>query len=165
VGIVAGTKAAFAATGYYLLAYALMNLGAFAALILLNRREEGSYRFEDLRGMGFAHPLLGITLSIFLLSLTGVPPTAGFFGKLYVFSAAIEQGHIALAVIGLLNSAVGAYYYLRVITLLYMARPEGEAAVTQPAAYRFALVVSSLLILVIGVFPEQLLQVLTLAVP
>jgi NADH-quinone oxidoreductase subunit N len=165
VGIVAGTKAAFAATGYYLCAYALMNLGAFAALILLNRREEGSYRFEDLRGMGFAHPLLGITLSIFMLSLTGVPPTAGFFGKLYVFSAAIEQGRITLAVVGLLNSAVGAYYYLRVITLLYMARPESETAIAQPAAYRFALVVSALLILVIGIFPEQLLRVLTLAVP
>jgi len=165
VGIVAGTKAAFAATGYYLSAYALMNLGAFAALILLNRREEGSYRFEDLRGMGFAHPLLGITLSIFLLSLTGVPPTAGFFGKLYVFSAAVEQGHIGLAVVGLLNSAVGAYYYLRIITLLYMARPESERAIVQPAAYRFALVISSVLILVIGIFPEQLLRVLTLAVP
>lgn len=165
VGIVAGTKAAFAATGYYLTAYALMNLGAFAVLILLNRREEGSYRFEDLRGMGFAHPLLGITLSIFLLSLTGVPPTAGFFGKLYVFSAAVEQGHIVLAVVGLLNSAVAAYYYLRVITLLYMARPEGETTIVQPAAYRFALVISSVLILVLGAFPDQLLRVITLAVP
>jgi NADH-quinone oxidoreductase subunit N len=165
VGIVAGTKAAFAATGYYLSAYALMNLGAFAVLILLNRREEGSYRFEDLRGMGFAHPLLGITLSVFLLSLTGVPPTAGFFGKLYIFSAAVQQGHIGLAVVGLLNSAVGAYYYLRVITLLYMARPEGETVIAQPAAYRFALVISSLAILIIGIFPEQLLRVITLAVP
>jgi len=165
VGMVAGTKAAFAAVGYYLCAYALMNLGAFAVLILLNRRQEGSYRFEDLRGMGFAHPLLGITLSVFMLSLTGVPPTAGFFGKLYVFSAAIQQGHIGLAVVGLLNSAVAAYYYLRVITLLYMAKPEGESAIVQPAAYRFALVISSLAILLIGIFPEQLLRVITLAVP
>jgi NADH-quinone oxidoreductase subunit N len=165
VGIVVGTKAAFAATGYYLAAYALTNLGAFAVLILLNRRGEGSYRFEDLRGMGFEHPVLGITLSIFLLSLTGVPPTAGFFGKLYVFSTAVQSGHIALAVVGLLNSAVAAYYYLRVITLLYMARPEREAPVAEPGAYRWALVVSSLLILVFGAFPEEFLRVIALAVP
>ncbi|RPH92790.1 NADH-quinone oxidoreductase subunit N [candidate division KSB1 bacterium] len=165
VGIVAGTKAAFAATAYYLSAYALMNLGAFAVLILLNRRQEGSYRFEDLRGMGFAHPLLGITLTIFLLSLTGVPPTAGFFGKLYVFSAAVGEGHIALAIVGLLNSAVAAYYYLRVITLLYMTKPETEPPIVQPIAYRAALVVSSILILLIGIFPEQLLNIITFSVP
>lgn len=165
VGIAAGTSAAFAATGYYLTAYALMNLGAFAVIILLNRGGEGGYRFEDLRGMGFAHPVLGVTLTVFLVSLTGIPPTAGFFGKLYVFSAAIEQGHIALAVIGLLNSAVAAYYYLRVITLLYMAKPEGDTAVVQPAAYSAALVVSSVLILLIGIFPEQLLNLITFSVP
>lgn len=164
VGLAAGTGAAFAATGYYLTAYALMNLGAFAVIILLNRGD-GGYRFEDLRGMGFAHPLLGITLTIFLVSLTGIPPTAGFFGKLYVFSAAIEQGHIVLAIIGLLNSAVAAYYYLRVITLLYMAKPEGDTAVPRPAAYSAALVVSSIIILLIGIFPEQLLNLITLSVP
>lgn len=165
IGIVAGTQAAFAATGFYLTAYALMNLGAFAVIILINRRSDAGYSFDDLRGMGFAHPLLGITLTIFLLSLAGIPPTAGFFGKLYVFSAAIQQGHIALAIIGLLNSAVGVYYYLRIITLLYMNRAEGDETVVKPAAYQAALVVSSLLVLLIGIFPEQLLHVITMAVP
>ena len=165
VGIVAGTPQAFAATGYYLVAYALMNLGAFAVIILLNRRLEAGYHYDSLRGMGFAHPLLGISLTIFLLSLTGIPPTAGFFGKLYVFSAAIEQGHITLAVIGLLNRAVVAYYYLRLITLLYMSPPEGEVAVPQPGAYQTALVVSSVLVLLIGIFPEQLLNLIVLSVP
>jgi len=165
VGIVAGTPQAFAATGYYLVSYALMNLGAFAVIILLNRRTESGYHYDSLRGMGFAHPLLGITMTIFLLSLTGVPPTAGFFGKLYVFSAAIEQGHIMLAVVGLLNSAVGAYYYLRLITLLYMSSPEGDVAVFQPAAYKTALVVSSILVLLIGIFPERLLSLIIFSVP
>lgn len=165
VGIVAGTKAAFIAMGYYLAAYALMNLGAFAVIILINRRSDAGYSLEDLKGMGFAHPVLGITMAVFVLSLTGIPPTAGFFGKLYVFSAAIQQGHIALAIIGLLNSAVAAYYYLRVIVLMYMARPEGGEAVAQPSVYRAALIVCSLLILLVGIFPEQLLSVLTLAVP
>ncbi len=165
VGIVAGTPAAFAATGYYLISYALMNLGAFAVIILLNRRTESGYHYDALRGMGFTYPLLGITMTIFLLSLTGIPPTAGFFGKLYVFSAAIQQGHIMLAVIGLLNSAVGAFYYLRLITLLYMTAPEGEGTVPQPAAYKTALVLSSILILVIGMFPETLLNLIQYSVP
>jgi NADH-quinone oxidoreductase subunit N len=165
VGIVAGTPQAFAATGYYLVGYALMNLGAFAVIILINRRSEAGYQYDDLRGMGFAHPLLGITMTIFLLSLTGVPPTAGFFGKLYVFSAAIQQGHIVLAVIGLLNSAVGAFYYLRLITLLYMTPAEGNIEIVQPASYRAALVVSSILVLLIGIFPEQLLSLITNSLP
>ncbi|MDD5087217.1 MAG: NADH-quinone oxidoreductase subunit N [bacterium] len=165
VGIVAGTKVAFVGMGYYLAAYALMNLGAFAVIILLNRRSDSGYALDDLKGMGFAHPVLGIAMAVFMLSLTGVPPTAGFFGKLYVFSAAIQQGHIALAIVGLLNSAVAAYYYLRVIVFLYMARPEGDPMVSQPPIYRAALIVCSLLILLVGIFPEQLLSVLTLAVP
>ncbi|MBI5059321.1 NADH-quinone oxidoreductase subunit N [candidate division KSB1 bacterium] len=165
VGIVAGTKAAFAATAYYLVAYSFMNLGAFAVLILLNRKTDGKYGYEDLRGMGFAHPLLGITMTVFMLSLTGIPPMAGFFGKLYVFSAAIQQGHVMLAIVGLLNSAVAAYYYLRIIVLLYMTKAEGELTVADPLPYRAALAVSALVILVIGLFPEPLLNVLTAAVP
>lgn len=165
VGIVAGTHAAFAAASYYLIAYAIMNLGAFAVLMLINTRSDRGYQFEDFRGMGFSRPLLGISLTIFLLSLTGVPPTAGFFGKFYVFSAAIEQGYIVLAVVGMLNSAVAAYYYLRVITLLYMGKAEGSTEVPQPQSYRFALVISSLVIIVVGLFPEQLLRLLLVAVP
>lgn len=165
VGIVAGTPAAFAAVGYYLIAYALMNLGAFAVIILLNRRLEAGYHYDSFRGMGFSHPLLGATMTIFLLSLTGIPPTAGFFGKLYIFSAAIEQGYIVLAVIGLLNSAVGAYYYLRLITLLYMSGTEEDTALPEPGAYRAALVISSVLVIVIGIFPEQLLSILYSSLP
>jgi NADH-quinone oxidoreductase subunit N len=165
VGIVAGSKLAFAAVGYYLSVYALTNLGAFAAIILINRKEGGGYGYDDFRGMGFAHPVLGLTMTVFLLSLTGVPPTAGFFGKLYVFSAAIGTGHIGLAIVALLNSAVGAYYYLRIITLLYMSKPEGETAFKEPAAYRIGLISASVLILLLGIFPEQLLHVITQAVP
>jgi NADH-quinone oxidoreductase subunit N len=167
VGMAAGTKAAFAAMGYYLASYALMNIGAFAVIILLNRQsEKGSYHYDDLRGAGFAHPLLGATLTIFLLSLTGIPPTAGFFGKLYLFSSAVEQGHIGLVIVAVLNSAVAAFYYLRLITVLYMTKPEGEViTIAQPGAYKLALILSAVLILVIGAFPDQLLQVITLAVP
>jgi NADH-quinone oxidoreductase subunit N len=164
VGIVAG-RAAFGAIAYYLVSYALMNLGAFAVIILINRKEDSSYRFEEMRGVGLTHPVLGATMAVFLLSLTGVPPTAGFFGKLYVFSAAIGSGHVGLVIVALLNSALGAYYYLRIITLMFMNKPEGEIVLHEPAAYRWALVISSILILVIGIFPEQLLQLVNLATP
>jgi NADH-quinone oxidoreductase subunit N len=164
VGIVAG-RTAFAAIGYYLIAYALMNLGAFAVIILINRKENAGYGFDEFRGIGLEHPLLGVTMVVFLLSLTGVPPTAGFFGKLYVFSAAIGSGHVGLAIVALLNSAVGAYYYLRIITLMYMNKPDGDVSFTEPASYRYALVISCVLVLLIGIFPEQLLRLVTLSAP
>lgn len=165
VGIVAGSREAFAASGFYLIGYALMNLGAFGVLMLLNQRGKGDYSFDALRGMGVVHPVLGLTMAVFMLSLIGIPPTAGFFGKLYVFSAAIREGHVVLVVIGLLNSAVAAFYYLKVVSTMYMAKPEGEVGVPQPVGYKAALVVSSVLIVVIGMFPDQLVEVMLRAVP
>lgn len=165
VGMVAGTREAFAASGFYLIGYALMNLGAFGVLMLLNQRGKGDYSFDSLRGMGTVHPVLGLTMTVFMLSLIGIPPTAGFFGKLYVFSAAIEQGHLILAIIGLLNSAVAAYYYLKVISTMYMAKPEGDVAVPQPMGYKATLAISSVLIIVLGMFPDQLITALLKAVP
>jgi NADH-quinone oxidoreductase subunit N len=165
VGIVAGTREAYAASGFYLIGYALMNLGAFGVLMLLNQRGKGDYSFDSLRGMGTVHPVLGLTMTVFMLSLIGIPPTAGFFGKLYVFSAAIKEGHIILAIIGLLNSAVAAYYYLKVISTMYMAKPEGDVTVPQPMPYKTALAISSILIIVIGLFPDQLVNAMLNAVP
>ncbi|NUO18307.1 NADH-quinone oxidoreductase subunit N [bacterium] len=165
VGIVAGSREAFAASGYYLIGYALMNLGAFGVLILLNQRGKGDYSFDALKGMGTVHPVLGLTMAVFMLSLIGIPPTAGFFGKLYVFSAAIKEGHLLLAIIGLLNSAIAAYYYLRVISTMYMSKPEGDVTVPQPFGYKAALAISSILIIVIGMFPDQLVEAMLRAVP
>ena len=164
VGVVAG-KPAFGAIAYYLVSYALMNLGAFAVIILINRKEDSGYSFDDMRGVGLSHPVLGATMAVFLLSLTGIPPTAGFFGKLYVFSAAVGTGHVGLVIVALLNSALGAYYYLRIITLMFMNKAEGGMELREPAAYRWALVISSVLILVIGIFPEQLLQLVNVSAP
>lgn len=165
LAIVTGTRESFAAASFYLIGYALMNLGAFGVLMLLNQRGKGDYSFDALRGMGTIHPVLGLTMTVFMLSLIGIPPTAGFFGKLYVFSEAIKEGHLTLAIIGLLNSAVGAYYYLRVISSLYMSKPEGDVAVLQPTSYKFALVVSALLIVMLGMFPDQLVQAMLAAIP
>lgn len=165
VAVIAGSREAYAAAGFYLVGYAFMNLGAFGALMLINQRGKGDYSFESLRGMGTVHPLLGLTMTVFMLSLIGIPPTAGFFGKLYVFSAAIKQGYLWLVIIGLLNSAVGAYYYLKVISTMFMSKAEGEVQFGQPVGYKAALAISSLLIIILGMFPEQLVTAMLKAVP
>ena len=166
VGIVAGGPRAIAATSFYLVGYALMNLGAFTVAMLMNRRGEGDYQLDDYRGAGFAHPLLGVTMVIFMFSLAGIPPTAGFFGKLYLFSAAVEKGYILLVVIAVLNSVVAAYYYLRIIVLMYMTRAEREmATVPSFGGYTLTLVVTSVLVLLIGSLPGGLLNLLLAALP
>jgi NADH-quinone oxidoreductase subunit N len=166
VGIVAGGERAFAAMSFYLVAYALMNLGAFTVAMLVNRRGDGDYQLEDYKGAGFAHPLLGVTMTIFMFSLAGIPPTAGFFGKLYLFSAAVEKGYVVLVVIAVLNSALAAYYYLRILGYMYMARPERELKlVPRLGAYTFTLVLTSVVILLIGALPAGMLNLLLAALP
>src|SRR5437762_8107895 len=111
VGLVAGTRAGGAALCVYLAVYTLMNLGAFAVLIALGRRGEPCETLDDLAGMGWRQALLGIAMTIFMLSLVGIPPTAGFAGKVAVFGAAIDAGYVGQEVIAVLNSVLSVYYY------------------------------------------------------
>ncbi len=121
---VAGAQAVW----LYMAIYVVMNLGAFAVVIHLQGQGEGE-RIEDFRGLGRKHPVLGFAMMMFLLSLAGIPPLLGFFGKFYLFKLAIEQGHVTLTVIALLTSAVSAYYYLGVVNQMYFKEPaEGEVA-------------------------------------
>jgi NADH-quinone oxidoreductase subunit N len=130
---------------FYLVAYLFMTAGAFAVIGYLEKRgHEGTY-LESYNGLGFAHPFLGVAMSVFMFSLAGIPPTAGFFGKYYLFGAAVQDGKVGLAVLGVLNSALSLYYYLRVVVAMYMARPR-EA--WDPLASRLSLVV--ILISVVG---------------
>ena len=154
VAMVAGGETGGSALMYYLVAYALMNMGAFAVIIAVSRRGEPNEEFDDYAGLGFRHPGLALAMTIFMLSLTGIPPLVGFTGKFYVFSAAVKSGFIWLAVIGVLNSAVSAYYYIRVIVTMYMY--EGEKQIeplsTRPALAS-AIVVAAVATILIGVFP------------
>jgi NADH-quinone oxidoreductase subunit N len=148
---------------FYLLAYTVSTAGAFGALILCGRRGAEATSYEDLAGLGRRHPAVALPFSLFLLSLAGIPPTAGFFGKFYIFRAAIFSGggFYWLAVIGLLNSVVGAYYYLRVIVYMYMREPAPGAPVAVPmrSGYvAFALLACALLVLALGVFPGSSLE-------
>jgi NADH-quinone oxidoreductase subunit N len=164
VGVVAtqnGSADAQASVLFYMLAYTVSTAGAFGALILCGRRGAEAVSYEDLAGIGRRHPAAALAFSLFLLSLAGMPPTAGFFGKLYVFRSAIETEQVVLAVIGLVNSLVGAYYYLRVMVFMYMREPAPGAPVATPMRSGFvtaAILISAVLVLALGVFPGSSLQ-------
>jgi len=154
VGLVAGTRDGGAALCLYLAAYTLMNLGAFAVLIALGRRGEPNEDLADWAGVGFRQPVLGLSMAVFMLSLAGIPPTAGFAGKFYLFSAAIDAGYVGLAVVAVLNSVVSVYYYLGVLVAMYMA--EGGPAVVRPSTRPYLLatiLVSVAATLLIGILP------------
>ncbi len=143
---------------FYLVAYAFTNLAAFFAVIAIVNRT-GSEMISSFAGMGRRAPFLAIVLAFSMISLLGIPPTAGFMGKLYVFSAAIKADLAWLVVVGVLNSAVSAYYYLRVIRVMFMSDPEDEEGVSVAPAAALALYLTGLGILALGVFPGPLMDV------
>ncbi len=127
VALVAGGPDGSAAAVFYLAAYSAMNLGAFALLTLLGRGSDEPVLVSDLAGLGFRQPVVGFAFTLFMISLGGIPPTAGFIGKVLVFGAAVKAGFVwPLVVVGVLNSVISVYYYLRVTVALYMRAPEGE---------------------------------------
>jgi NADH-quinone oxidoreductase subunit N len=144
---------------FYTAAYAAMNVGAFAVVSHFANAGERYITLEDYEGLGRSSPLLAATLTIFLLSLIGIPMTGGFFAKFYVFSAALKANLIGLTLIGVCNSAVGAYYYLRIVVVMYMRDSRREVPVTPiPLGLGFALAISMLATLYLGLLPNQLLQ-------
>jgi NADH-quinone oxidoreductase subunit N len=149
---------------YYMLAYTLMNIGAFAIISVLGGAGEERVNVSDYNGLGYTHPLAALAMSLFLFSLAGIPPTAGFMGKFYIFSAAIKQGYIGLAIIGVINSVISVYYYLRVTVAMYM-KPS-EATDDQPLARLIfspacilAILISALGVLRLGVFPSDYIDI------
>ena len=155
VAMVAGKDLGGAALLYYLVAYGFMNLGAFGVVVALNRQDEQNEELSDYNGLGFRYPALGMAMAIFMLSLTGVPPLVGFTGKFYVFSAAVKAGYIWLAIIGVLNSAVSAYYYVRVIVHMYMQDSERSLDIqaVRPALTA-AIVIAAAGTILLGLFPS-----------
>jgi NADH-quinone oxidoreductase subunit N len=159
VGMVAGKEAGTAGMLYYLLAYTFTNVGAFGVVALVGRKGEANVMIDDYRGLAKVHPLLALVMSIFLFSLAGIPPTAGFVGKFTIFSAAISSGYIWLVIIGVLTSAASVFYYFRVIMKMYMETPEKLPAKLQfGPAMVLALSIASVVVLYIGIFPTTYLN-------
>jgi len=154
-------NAAITSVVFYLLTYAVMNIGAFAVVQLIARRGDKRTEIEDYRGIGFESPALAFSLSLFMLSLLGMPLTAGFMGKVMVFGAAIDQKLYGLVVIGVLNTAVSAYYYLRLIIVMFFGeRTMAWNPPRVPASVAVALVITVLGVLYLGIFPGRVLNAL-----
>jgi NADH-quinone oxidoreductase subunit N len=161
LGLVAGsTEGVFV----YLLVYAVMNLGAFAVLTSLRRHGILGERLSDLRGLSQSHPLHAALFALLLLSLAGVPPTAGFIGKYFIFAALIQTGHIGLAVVAAIYVVVSLYFYFRLVREMYLAPMQVAEVRRQPIAASFgirvALVGTAALTLGLGLFPQPALTLL-----
>jgi NADH-quinone oxidoreductase subunit N len=158
VALVAGADLGGIGVLFYLVVYSLTTLGSFGVVALAKSEDNGGTAIENFAGLGWSRPWLGLAMAVFMFSLAGIPPTAGFIGKFYIFGAAIQQGHVWLAVIGVMASLVSVYYYLRVVVLMYMRPAASEAPFLIPAnaAIALALGLAVVGILFLGVYPGPL---------
>jgi NADH-quinone oxidoreductase subunit N len=165
VGVIAGGESGNSAALLYLVVYSLLTLGSFGLVALLGREGDERTDVRALAGMGRTSPVVAGVFALFLLGLAGIPPTAGFVGKLYLFRAAVEAGYVPLVVVALLASVVSVYYYLRPVVVMYMQEPAGEPIrLTRSAAAAAALLLAAIWTLVFGVRPMELAQAATDAV-
>ena len=158
VGVVAANQAGLAGAMFYLAVYAAMILGAFGVVALVSRRGEERTSLVSYEGLYRRSPLLAALLTLFLLSLAGIPPTAGFLAKVLVFQAAVNAGHWALVVVAVLASVVAAFFYIRVIVVMYMQEPEEAGTISTRPIPGIGLAVTAALTLFLGVFPGLLLD-------
>jgi NADH-quinone oxidoreductase subunit N len=159
VAFAAAPQIGISAAMFYAAAYAAMNVGAFAVVSHFANVGERYVTLDDYNGLGHRSPALAMILTIFLLSLIGIPVTGGFFAKFYVFSAALKANLVGLTIIGLINSAIGAYYYLRIIVVMYMRDERGVVPVMRiPKALGAALAISLIATIYLGVLPGRVLD-------
>jgi NADH-quinone oxidoreductase subunit N len=162
IGVVAagaGTPRGVTATLIYLLVYSFMQLGAFTVVVLLRRQDVVGDELKDFSGLYLRHPFAAFAMLLFMLSLGGIPPTAGFMGKFWLFSAAIEAGYVWLAVIGVLNSAISLYYYIRIVVFMYLKRETIGSEPTTSPSLAIALGVAVAATIVLGIYPRLLFEV------
>ena len=138
-----------------------MNLALFSCLLMLKRNNKYYEEIEDLSGLSKNHPLLSLSLLIILFSLAGIPPLAGFFAKFYIFKAVIEQSMFFLAIVGLLSTVVAAFYYLRIIKIMYFDKEKEKYDNDHNIWLKFSLTFSTILILLYFIFPGQLINVVS----
>ena len=164
IGLVSGGSEGVASMMNYLFIYAFMNIGAFAVVIMLRTEGFRGENITDYEGLAKSHPLASALMLIFMFSLTGIPPTAGFVGKFYLFLAAVNAGYTWLAVVAVIFSAISAYFYLRIVMFMYMKDPKGEVKLSASSSTGIALAVTALAVLVIGVLPSGVIDLARAAV-
>jgi NADH-quinone oxidoreductase subunit N len=143
---------------FYLIAYLFMNLGAFGIVGIMEGEDEKNLSIDDYAGLSTQRPVLAMLMAVFMFSLAGVPPFGGFFGKYYVFLAAVKANMTWLAVVGVLTSLVSAYYYLRLVVLMYFRDGKADVPMKPSFAAMVAVCVSALLILQLGLYPSAVVQ-------
>ncbi len=158
LGIISTTNTGKAAVLFYLLAYAVTNLGALGIVALLSTPQEQHDELRDFAGLWKSRPGMAGLMTIFLLSLGGFPPTAGFIGKWYIFTAAVERGHYWLAIIGVLTSVVSVFFYLRIVVMMYMTEGPEMVRPRVPATAMAGLALATIAVLYLGVLPTQMLE-------
>ncbi len=168
VGVVCATRGgeALSSVLFYLLTYTVSTIGAFGGLILCGSYGKEAVSYEDLSGLGKRNPAVALPLAFFCMSLAGIPPTAGFFGKWYLIKSAMDGGFHWLAIIALVNSVFGAYYYLRVLVFLYMREPAAGAPVAVPMKSGYvaaALILAAVFVVMLGLSPDSAIDVATKA--
>jgi NADH-quinone oxidoreductase subunit N len=157
IGLAAGTKMGNDAILFYLLTYLFANLGAFAIIIAVSHAI-GSEEIDDYSGLGRRSPFLAFSMLIFLLSLAGVPPLAGFIGKLYIFVAAVKEGLYTLITVGLVNIVISMYYYLIVVKKMYIAEPHDPSRVSVSGPMKAVIYVGLAGTLIVGIYPQPVID-------
>ncbi len=157
LGVIAGTPDGMASVLNYMFIYAFMNIGAFAVIIMLRTETFKGEEISDYQGLSKTHPMTAALMLVFMFSLTGIPPMAGFMGKFYLFMAAINAGYTWLVIVAVLFSAISAYFYLRIVMLMYMREPDAAVQLNSSPGIGLSLVVTATAVIVIGILPSKLL--------
>ena len=160
-GLATGSNEGIQSSVIYITIYILMNLGFFSCLLMMKRNNEYYENIDDLSGLSKNHPLLSLSMLIILFSLAGIPPLAGFFAKFYIFKSVVEQSMYFLAIVGLLSTVVAAFYYLRIIKIMYFDKEKDKYDTDHSLWLKLSLTLSTLLILIYFIFPSQLIEVVS----
>ena len=160
-GLATGSNEGIQSSVIYMTIYIIMNLGFFSCLLMMKRNNIYYEQIDDLSGLSKNHPLLSISLLIILFSLAGIPPLAGFFAKFYIFKSVIEQSMYFLAIVGLLSTVVAAFYYLRIIKIIYFDKEKDSYDKDHNLWLKLSLTVSTILILMYFIFPSELIDVVS----
>jgi NADH-quinone oxidoreductase subunit N len=164
VGIISGTPDSLASVLNYMLIYAFMNIGAFGVITMLRTEKFRGEDITDFEGLAKTHPMAAALMLIFMFSLTGIPPTAGFMGKFYLFMSAISAGYTWLVIVAVLFSAISAYFYLRIVMLMYMKEPRKAVELNATSGIGLALAVTAAAVLFIGIMPSMFVNMARAAV-
>jgi NADH-quinone oxidoreductase subunit N len=164
LGIIAGGSEGVSSMMMYLFIYAFMNMGAFAVVVMLRTEDFKGEEITDYQGLAKTHPLASFLMLIFMFSLTGIPPTAGFIGKLNVFMAAVHAGYTWLVIVAVIFSAISAYFYLRIVMYMYMKEPKTELSLSTSPSAGLALAVTALAVVLMGILPQGVINLAWAAV-